>query len=378
MKCAKIILFSWLFIQMNVISQEDSKLLYQVILETKLEYNNLDKNSDVNPNNIMNINDFSSISQFYPIIEFKNTYGKVDTKLQAEAVIKNYDLIKDSTDLSFQELYTQFTLNGKHFFIIGKKRLDWGTGIIWNPTNFFIQKDPLRTQNRLEGLFMLNYSTLINSSSLNFYFFPQEKKEDFKFAVKYDFSLNKIDASLSFVEYGKHQQFGYDISYGGSSFTLYSEGVIKNFTKSYRVFDDGSLIYPEIEKKSFKPEIIVGSTILFNSNISFTGEYRFRGDYLNKKEIDLYKRYLPSNMEVYDPISVGKHTIFVNAEYKDTYNRWSANLRSFYDPISDQLVLSPLGTFSQNNFQIEVSTMFYNNSISTHNFQSSILLSCFF
>ncbi len=363
---------------MNVISQEDSKLLYQVILETKLEYNNLDKNSDVNPNNIMNINDFFFISQFYPIIEFKNTYGKLDTKLQAEAVIKNYDLIKDSTDLSFQELYTQFTLNGKHFFIIGKKRLDWGTGIIWNPTNFFIQKDPLRTQNRLEGLFMLNYSTLINSSSLNFYFFPKEKKEDFKFAVKYDFSLNKIDASLSFVEYGKHQQFGYDFSYGGSSFTLYSEGVIKNFTKSYRVFDDGSLIYPEIEKKSFKPEIIVGSTILFNGNISFTGEYRFRGDYLNKKEIDLYKRYLPSNMEVYDPISVGKHTIFVNAEYKDTYNRWSANLRSFYDPISDQLVLSPLGTFSQNNFQIEVSTMFYNNSISTHNFQSSILLSCFF
>lgn len=357
---------------------QDSKLSYQIILETKGEYNDVDKKSEVNPGNWMNIDDFSSLSQIYPALTFDDTFNNISTKLQVEANIKNYHLDKDSTIFSFQELYSQFSLKDKHYFILGKKRLDWGTGMIWNPTNFFIQKDPLRTQNRLEGIFMLNYTYILKKGTLNFYVFPEKKKEDFSLAIKYDYSGNRIDASLSFVEYKKYQQFGYDISYGGNKFTAYSEGVLKNYTKSYRVNENGTLIIPDLMKKKFRGEFVVGSSIIFNSHISFSGEYRFREDYLSKKDVGLYKKYLPDNPIVFDPISVGKHTLFGNMEYKDVYGRWSANLRSFYDPSSGQLIISPLGILTINNFQVEVSTLFYNNSLSLHNYQSSILVSCFF
>lgn len=212
-----------LIVVLNLFAQriyaQESKFDYQVILETRGEYNDIDKKSKVNSDNWMNLDEFTSLSQFYPILGFKNTWGDLVTKLQVEANIKNYNFDKSSTDFSFQELYTQFELKGKHFFVFGKKRLDWGTGMIWNPTNFFIQKDPVRTQNRLEGIFMLNYSYLFGQNTLSFYLFPEKKAKDFKAAVKYDYSKDRVDASLSFVEYGKFQQIGYDISYGGDMFT---------------------------------------------------------------------------------------------------------------------------------------------------------------
>lgn len=351
---------------------------YQVILETKGEYNNLDKGSEVNPDNAMNISDFTALSQLYPILKFKTASDKIGTELGVEMNLKNYDFEKDSTKLLFQELYSQFTIRDKHYIVFGKKRLDWGSGMIWNPTNFFVQKDPLRTQNRLEGIFMLNYSYLFGQNSVSVYVFPDKKAKNTKAAIKFDYTKDKVDGSLSFVEYGDRQQFGFDLTYGGTIYTLYAEGVLRNYTKSYKVDKDGRLITPEDSQRSFKAEVVAGGSVVFNSNISVRGEYRFREDYLSKNEIGTYIDYLPANMLIWDPISIGKHTLFGSFELSDTYGRWSCNLRSFYDPLSKQLIVSPLGVLSMNNFQVEVSTMFFNNELSIHNFQSSVVLSCFF
>lgn len=357
---------------------QESKFNYQMILETKGEFNDMDEKSKVNPNNWMDLDDFSSQSQLYPILEFRNTWDDLNIKLQIEANIKNYNFDKDSTDFSFQELYTQFGLRGKHFFVFGKKRLDWGTGMIWNPTNFFIQKDPIRTQNRLTGVFMLNYSYLFGQNALSIYLFPGKKEEDFKAAIKYDYSKERIDASFSFVEYGNYQQLGYDISFGGNLFIAYSEGILKNYTKNPKFESDGTVIPPQNRRKKFRSEFVLGTTLIFNPHISFSSEYRFREDYLGKKDLKLYKKNLPANSELFDPLSMGKHTVFGNIEYKETYSRWSANLRSYYDISSNQLTLSPVAVLSLNNFQIELTSLFYNNSISIHNWQTSLLVSCFF
>lgn len=371
-----VVLFNTILIPASL--AQESKFDYQVILETRGEYNDIDQTSEVNPENWMNAEEFTSLSQFYPILGFKNTWGDLVTKLQVEANIKNYNFDKNSTDFSFQELYTQLDWKGKHFFVFGKKRLDWGTGMIWNPTNFFIQKDPIRTQNRLEGIFMLNYSYLFGQNTLSFYLFPDKKGKDFKAAVKYDYSRERVDASLSFVEYGKYQQFGYDISYGGDLFTAYSEGVLKNYTKSFKVVEDGTVLSPEERCKKFRSELVLGTTIIFNPHLSFSGEYRFREDYLGRNEVETYKSYLPAYPEIFDPLSIGKHTLFGNLEYKETYSRWSFNLRSYYDVSSKQLTVSPMGMLSLNNFQIEWTGLFYNNSVSIYNLQTSLLVSCFF
>ncbi|OJV78639.1 MAG: hypothetical protein BGO34_07485 [Bacteroidia bacterium 44-10] len=347
-------------------------------METKGEYNNLDRKSKINPDNWMNIGDFAALSQLYPILQFNSRSGDLATRLGVEANLRSYNFEKDSTRLLIQELYSQFTFKDKHYFVFGKKRLDWGSGMIWNPTNFFIQKDPLRTQNRLEGIFMLNYSYLFSESAISIYLFPDKKKENFKAAIKYDYSKDRIDAAVSFVEYGKYQQVGLDLSYGGNLFTFYGEGVLRNFSKSYKIDDNNILQIPDNRKKTFSSEFVVGGSVVFNMHLSFRGEYRFREDYLDKSQIRLFENQLPDNLMIWDAISVSKHTLFASFDYRDTYSRWSANLRTFYDPLSNQLIVSPLGVLTMNNFQIEASTIFYNNKLSIHNFQSTILLSCFF
>lgn len=359
-------------------NSQKTGFFYQVILETKGEYMNRNKDSDVNPYNTMNINDFSALSQLYPILKFKPETDGIGTELGVEMNLKNYDFEKDSTKLLFQELYSQFSIREKHYIVFGKKRIDWGSGMIWNPTNFFVQKDPLRTQNRLEGIFMLSYTYLFGQNGLSVYLFPDKRAEDTKAAVKLDYSKDKVNGSVSFVEYGKRQQFGFDLTYGGTIYTLYAEGVWRNYTKSYRVGKDGRLLAPNNRKQRLKAEIVAGGSLVFNSNLSVSSEYRFREDHLSKNEINTYIDYLPGNAIVWDPLSIGKHTLFGNLELKDSYGRWSGMLRSFYDPLSGQLAVSPLGVLSMNNFQIELATMIYNNKLSICNFQSSIMLSCFF
>lgn len=357
---------------------QESMFDYQIILETKGMVSARDRHSKANPNNWMRQDPLSTMSQLYPILTFRKSGEKTDVKVQIEGLFNNYNFSKDSTSFSFQELYTQFEWEGRHFFIFGKRRLDWGTGVVWNPSNFFIQKDPLRTQNRLEGIWMLNYSFLWRTSALSFYFFPENQSYTSKAAVKCDFSHNRLDMSFSFVEYGRFQQFGYDLVYGGDQFTAYSESVLKNYTKNYRLSEGGELIAPENQKKEFRVETIVGTTVVFNSHLSFTGEYRYREDGLSRKEIDIYKQKLPTNLVLFDPLSVGKHTLFGQLEYKDNYGRWSVSLRSFYDAISGQLTCSPVGIISLSNFQIEWMTLFYSKALSIHNFQTSLLVSCFF
>lgn len=360
----------------NMLHAQSNEFTYQMILETKLEYNDVSKNSTVNPNNDMGINQFNSASQFYPILGFKNAVNNTVSVLQVEGNITNYNFEQDSTHFSMQELYGQISFGYKHYLTFGKKRLDWGSGMIWNPTNFFVQKDPLRTQNRLEGIFMFNYTYILKNGEFNLYIFPDKTSKDFKMAVKYNYAgNNRFDASISFLEYNEYQQFGMDLSYGGDYFTAYTEGVIKNFTQSYGIESNGQLVTPEEKNGRFFPEWVVGTSVLLSPKLTFSAEYRYRCDQLNRTEMDVYKSNLLGNEVLYDPISIGRQTLYGNLAYNDIYGRWSANLRSFYDPISKQLIVSPLGILTIHNFQAELSTIIYNKSFSYLDFQTQLLVS---
>lgn len=351
---------------------------YQVILETKGEYSDRDRHSSVNPDNWMQLNEFSLVSHLYPIFSFKQEWGKVRTTLQVEGDIRNDNLGKEQTSFLFQELYTQFAWQDKHYLSIGKKRLDWGTGLVWNPTNFYIQKDPMRTQNRLEGLFMVDYTYLIGNCSLDGYLFPQQQADNWSYALKATYAGHRIDGSLSVVSYRGRWQFGYDLTYGGDRFTAYSEGVLRNFTKSYRIDEAGGLIIPEAREKIFAPEIVVGGNILLSDRFSFCGEYRYRGDYPDGNLIDRYQGLLPSHSVMFDPISIGQHTLFGSLTCKDLYERWNVSLRTFVDPVSNQCLLSPLVVITFSNFQVEVSAQFYTNAFAVYDCQTTLLISCFF
>ncbi|MDH6316693.1 hypothetical protein M2459_002440 [Parabacteroides sp. PF5-5] len=354
---------AWLPLLANAQSHD---LSYQVILESKGQYDDLDKGA------------FSATSRLYPIVTLKSDIGELSNSLQVEGSLVNYNFEKDSTGFSFQELYTRFSWKDRHHWAVGKKRLDWGSGMLWNPTNFYIQKDPFRTQNRLEGIFLLSYTYLFNTGSLELYVFPEKELEDFSYSLKYNYTGERVDLSLSFLSYRKHQQLGYDISYGGDLFIAYSEGVFRNYSKSYRVGEEGGLIAPENRSSKFYTEMVNGISVSFNAYLGARVECRFREDYLSRKEVNNYKKYMPLNGIIYDPISVGKCNLFASAEIKDLYDRFNFQLRSFFDVNSNQLIIAPLFVWKVNNFQVELSSMIFNKSLADFHTQTSILLSCHF
>lgn len=351
---------------------------YQIILESRAQYNNLDKKSKVNPGNTLNIEELTSTTQLYPIIKFEHKMNELSTYLQVEGNVTNYNFSKDSIRFDFQELYLQFSYKEQHHFSLGKRRLDWGTGMLWNPTNFYVQKDPFRTQNRLEGIYQATYTLLLPNGTVQGYVFPEKHLKDFSYALKFDYYGSRIDASLSFLQYMRYQQFGFDLSYGGDIFTAYTEGVFRNYSKSYRVGEDGQLIVPSTKRNKYRTEIVAGGSVNFNVHISFRGEYRFREDYLNRNDVNRFESGLPNHAIIYDAISVGKHSLFGNLEWKELYDRFFIQMRSFYDPVSCQLIVSPLFIWKINNFQVELSSMVYNNSLALFNYQGSLLISCHF
>lgn len=351
---------------------------YQVILETQAVYQAIREDSPVNPGNAWGLEAFTSVARLYPVLQFAHRFGQLDSKLQLEGLIRNDNLAKDSTRFSFQELYTQFSIADNHYFVAGKKRLDWGTGAIWNPTNFYIRKDPLRPQNRLDGIFMLSYAYLRGNGSWNLYLFPAREKENTAAAFRYEYTAARFDVALSFVEQGNDQQFGYEMAYGGDYFTAYSEGAVRSRTKAFHVGAGGAGIPPGERKRRYYGEWVGGMTYSLDSHFSLSAEYRYRGDYPGRGEIARYKQFLPANPLVYDPLGIGRHTLFGNASWRDTYGKWSAQVRVFGDPVSGQWVVSPLGVWTMNNFQIELSGMWYAPSWQIYRFQGSALLSYFF
>lgn len=359
----------------GIICAQETDFNYQIILETKGEYNNPDKKSVLNPDNRMGFIEVSSVTQLYPILGFRHEQEKFSSLLQVEGNFCNPNFSGDSLSFIFQELYLQFTMNEKHYVSVGKRRLNWGSGMLWNPTNFYIQKDPFRTQNRLEGIFQASYSLLFPNGTLQAYVFPEKKIKDFSYAIKYDYYGNRIDASVSFLQYTRYQQFGYSASYGGNISTLYVEGVFRNYSKSYKVNENGILLSPLSNKKKFWTEVVAGFSVNFNAHLSFRGEYRFREDYLNNKEIKSFKNHLPEHSLIYDPISIGKHTVFGNLEWKNLYDQYFVQVRAFLDPISRQFIVSPLFIWKYKNLQTEVSGMIYNKAIPLFNYQGSVLLS---
>jgi hypothetical protein len=358
-------------------AQTTPKVTYLVIFEDKNDINFLAKNSTINAGNMFKINDFNSMSQLYPVVKFEDSLSnKINSIFQVEGDFKNNNQNFNMAQFSFMELYGQLSSGGKHYFTFGKKRLDWGSGLIWNPTVFYTQKDPLRVQNRLEGIFMLNYSYVSEKSTLGVYVFPDSTFKQSKVTVKYDFTGNRVDGSLSYLNYGlNNHQLGYSISYGGDRFTLYSEGVVRNFTKSYNIGSDGIILTPTKMKRRVIPEIVFGSSIILSPKVTYFLEYRYKDDNLNADQVNYYEANPAVNALLYDPISVGKHTIFNNIAYTDGDGRWSLSLRNFYDPVSKQLIVSPLYTYKIKNFQIELSTTVYNNALAVLKSQSTFLLS---
>lgn len=323
-------IFFILFIGISFLSAQ-TEFSYRIINENVFTYNVISDDSDVNPENILQLSELDFVNRFFPVLSF--TKSKI--KLLAEPKIFLSPLDETSV-YDLNELYVQYGLSEKLYITFGKKRINWGTANVWNPSNPFLQKDPFRIDNRLEGIVLTDIEYISSNFTLNVILSPEKKLNKSTFAIKATSGIEAFSYSMSYAFLGEEkQQFGVDFSLGGNNFTLYGEGILRNFSNINLIDSNGfpQAIATQSDFRNVNSEFVIGSMLNIFPRAILISEYRFRSDFNTAESIANFKNFLPNNLTLYDPISMGKHSFFSQISYLDSYSKYNINTSVFYDVI---------------------------------------------
>ena len=277
---------------------------FRLINENLLTYNNFENASKANPNNLLGLNEFEAENRFFPV--FTTKYEKLKVQFEPKLLT---DPIQEKVTLSVNELYAQYEISDHFFVKLGKERINWGTGNVWNPTNPFLQRDPFRLNNRLEGVVVTDFEFLFKDLNWQIILAPDEDLNSTTLATRLNTNVKATSFSFSYAYLGENrQQVGADFSYGGDNFTFYGEAVARNFSNTALVNNLG-IALPNGQNSGLQNpyfEYLLGTMINISSKSQMIAEYRFREDYNTSSSIENFEDHLPDNVAFYDPISMGR------------------------------------------------------------------------
>ncbi|MEM1339344.1 MAG: hypothetical protein AAF634_04610 [Bacteroidota bacterium] len=359
----------------SILLYTQNEFSYRVINENVFTYNLISEDTPVNPDNLLELSELETINRFFPI----GTFKKDRLRLQAEPRVL-VDPISENVDFAFNELYVRYGISEAFYVTFGKERINWGTGTVWNPSNPFLQKDPFRLDNRLEGIFLTNLEYILPRLTLNVLFAPSKKIPASTLALKATSTIKSFDYSFNYAFLGNgRQQFACDFNLGMDNFTFYGEGLLRNFSNTGLVDPLGN-ITPMSKKNSWenvRSEFVLGTMLNTFIRTLLIMEYRYRSDFNTKSSIAGFTSFLPLNLEVYDPISMGRHSFFSQISYTDRYSKYNVNTSVFFDPITQQLLCSPGFIYHGENIKLEINPFIYGNSLSLYDIQGRVVLSFF-
>lgn len=363
-----------LFLRTLILSSQ-TEISYRIINENVITYNVVSEDSPVNPDNLLQLNELDIVNRFFPIGTFK--HDKIKLQVEPKIFLSPLD---ELSEYELNELYVQYGISESLYLTFGKKRINWGTGNVWNPSNPFLQKDPFRLDNRLEGIVLTDLEYITPKFTLNALFSPEKKLNKSTFAFRVNSEIKSFSYSLSYAFLGdEKQQFAADFSLGTDNFIFYGEGVVRNFSNINLIDSDG---LPEIvpiraDFKNMNSEFVVGTMLNVMPRTILITEYRYRSDFNTAQSIKNFKNFLPKNLSLYDPISMGRHSLFSQISYMDSYSKYNINTSVFYDVITNQLLCTPGLVYNGNDFKFELNPFIYNNNLSIFDFQGRVILSFF-
>lgn len=363
-----------LFLRIFMLSAQ-TDFSYRIINENVFTYNVISENSLVNPDNLLQLDELKIVNRFFSV----GTFKKNKIRLQAEPKIF-LNPLDEALEFDINELYVQYGLSDKLYVTFGKKRINWGTANVWNPSNPFLQRDPLRINNRLEGIVLTDLEYIATDYTMNAIFSPARQLNKSTFAFKVSSEIKSLSYSLSYAFLGdEKQQFGIDFSLGGDDFTYYGECVLRNFSNTNLIDSEGLLDITSIQNgfKNMNSEFVMGTMLNILPRTLLIAEYRYRGDFNTSQSIENFKRFLPNSLSIYDPISMGKHSFFGQISYMDSYTKYNLSTNVFFDPTTSQLLCSPGLVYNGDDFKLEINPFIYNNNLSIYDFQGRFILSFF-
>ncbi len=145
------------------------------------------------------------------------------------------------------ELWFKWDLNDRWFFTYGKQHLKWGSGRLWNPTDFTARevRDPFALFDRRLGQELLKIHFPQEKEGHNYYavfqFDDMQRNDDLALALRGEFSVGSSAELALSAQMGKNrpQRLGVDISSALGPFDVNLEG--SSSRKLSRTFYKGAI-----------------------------------------------------------------------------------------------------------------------------------------
>lgn len=354
---------------------------HQVIAELQLNANALRTDSRLNPGNAAGLQALDPHLRIFPAAELSTGPVKLRADLGVALDRTEERGLRGSAEV--QELYTGVTLSERAYLVVGRQRLGWGTGFVWNPTRLDAAKDPLRVANRLKGLDAVRVEYAAPAATVNVLVGASEGDHRYLYAARVEKTFGPLSTSVSAVNPGRGDwRAGYDWSYASDRWTLYGEGTVQGASARPRVDSAGARVEPGRAGgvSGLYHDVVAGSLLSVSPRVTAVAEYRFRNDYYTGAQNDRFVRSLPRNGDLYDPTGMGRGRIFGMLRYADAERGFGVSLRGFADPTTGQLMFGPGTERSGRNLKLEVTPLvFYDpGHVSPHRAQVQVVLSSFF
>ena len=342
--------------------------------------------SVLNPGRVADLSGMTTSLRLYPAAEWRRGSLKVRADARFAAPLLGEGGGRASAEL--QEGYAGLALSGAAYVAVGRQRLGWGTGLIWNPTRIDAEKDPLRTASRLRGIDAVRLEYAFAGATLNVLAATPdaarlESAGDVLYAARLETRLAGVATSLSAVNPGRADwRLGWDFSAAADRFTVYGEGTLRRASERAVVDAAGATARRGAGGRVLGAhhDVVLGTLLSLSARWSGMVEYQYRSDAWSGAEYRRFVADLPRSGPLYDPLGPGRHRVFGMARMAGGEGTWSVALKGFADPVSGTFVLSPSLERSGTRFKAEVSPQLFldRNDVSPYRTRTQVIVSAFF
>jgi hypothetical protein len=279
----------------------------------------------LNPNNVLSIPAYSNLTELKVNIASKEKNMNIDAR-------GRYDITTNTYKTYLDQAYLLFEINDMFKIKLGRQRIGFGIGYLWNPVNDLdIIKDVYNLDKYTEGndavKFILDFTSYFSQPmSLNIEIFPSSLRID---SQNLDISYSKLGMQfytlINDIEFGIVTSYNKNVSLDdniliGTYFSFDIQGAILGIELSYskkpgRIYFSSNGIFT---KSEFFPQVVINLNKRISEKVFIMVEYFYNGFGYNDTEFDnminllnsSYSTYIPKVINILSPGYVNKNYFF--------------------------------------------------------------------
>lgn len=288
------IVFIYIFLVVIIINAENgANFIFSGKVGNEIKFNYVNRFSLVNKDDILDLSPWNYITNFnisgrgQLYFDFFNYYFKIRGEMNFH---QDFDFFRDDelhyngkSYFSVDEFYFDIAPIAELFILLGKERISWGSGMIYNPIDVINpQKAPDMPWREEEGIYTFHFE-VIPVTFFNFilYYSPDfvNNKNEFEYlssnlAARFNFFFHGVDLSLYYYEQFKYDQtpsvpkIGMTINYAFLfGLNLYTDVIYERYS-DYTYFNDNHNGFNKTGENYFS--VLGGVSYVYQGNFDFT------------------------------------------------------------------------------------------------------------